>query len=224
LLKRRGVLLERIVSFGQRTPPGTWLKEKKGEWVVLLSGSATLSFWKKKPVNLKPGDHMFIPANTPHRVERTHVKNPTIWLALHLLWLLLVVPIAQAADWDGVTPHQPVAPGEAVYRQGMVVDLNNNAVESGLPFTISVIYRGIRDGEMLFEWEKVEGLERVPVHAGVRIYPTRQAIFNSRELSAKLLLTLQDDDRVTVKKLGADTGFLAECEKQYGRQSFIEGE
>lgn len=44
ILRRKGLKIERITSFGQATPEGEWLKEKKNEWVVLLKGRAVLRF------------------------------------------------------------------------------------------------------------------------------------------------------------------------------------
>ncbi|MFH1093714.1 MAG: cupin domain-containing protein [Candidatus Omnitrophota bacterium] len=84
LLKTRNFRLERIVSQGQSTPKGTWLCQKQDEWVVLLSGAATLSFdADKSTLNMKPGDYVQIPANCKHRVEWTDINNKTVWLALH---------------------------------------------------------------------------------------------------------------------------------------------
>ena len=84
LLRKPGMAIERIISFGQRTPPGVWLSQAQDEWVMLLSGSATLTFWKDNKRLLKPGDYLYIPAGLRHRVERTHPKKPSVWLALHV--------------------------------------------------------------------------------------------------------------------------------------------
>ena len=83
LLRTPYLTLERIVSFGQRTPPGRWLRQARDEWVILLSGSATLVFWGRQMRAMKPGDYVFIPAGLRHRLERTHPKKPSVWLALH---------------------------------------------------------------------------------------------------------------------------------------------
>jgi cupin 2 domain-containing protein len=85
LLKTRNLKIERIVSKGQATPENTWLKENSSEWVILLKGKARLLFKNtKKAFVLKPGDYVYIPANTRHRVEWTHPKQKTIWLAIHV--------------------------------------------------------------------------------------------------------------------------------------------
>jgi len=75
--------IERIVSCGQKTPENTWLSEKYDEWVLVLKGAGKLSFKiKSRTVSLKEGDYVFIPANTPHRVEWTPPRRKTIWLAV----------------------------------------------------------------------------------------------------------------------------------------------
>ena len=82
--------LERIVSTGQSTPPGQWYDQTQDEWVILLSGSAGLSFetdetekTEKTVQVLHPGDYIHIPAHQRHRVEWTDSSQPTVWLALH---------------------------------------------------------------------------------------------------------------------------------------------
>ncbi len=84
LLRKAPARLERIISFGQQTPRGKWLRQANDEWVMLCSGSATLTLWKQKRILLKPGDYVFIPAGLRHRVERTHCHKPSVWLALHV--------------------------------------------------------------------------------------------------------------------------------------------
>ncbi|SFK34127.1 cupin domain-containing protein [Methylocapsa palsarum] len=80
----RDVRIERIVSRGQASPPGFWYDQDSAEWVVLLTGSAGLSFENEDNVRvLSPGDHVFIPARQKHRVEWTSESGPTIWLAVH---------------------------------------------------------------------------------------------------------------------------------------------
>jgi cupin 2 domain-containing protein len=77
------VLVERIVSTGQVTPPGEWLEQDRDEWVVLLQGDAELSFVDGSRTSLVRGDHVLIPAGVPHRVERTSAEPACIWLAVH---------------------------------------------------------------------------------------------------------------------------------------------
>jgi cupin 2 domain-containing protein len=83
LLKTNNFRLERIVSRGQATPPGTWYDQDTDEWVVLLKGSACLRFEHEPDRVLRPGDHLLIPAHRRHRVEWTDSTQPTVWLTLH---------------------------------------------------------------------------------------------------------------------------------------------
>ena len=84
LLERDGVMIERIVSDGQATPPGEWFDQGWDEWVLLISGEATLRFETDNALLiLKPGDHIMIPAGCRHRVESTDTLQKTIWLAVH---------------------------------------------------------------------------------------------------------------------------------------------
>ena len=65
------VRIERIVSDGHATPQGEWYDQGWDEWVLLVSGEATLRFDDAAPLVLKPGDHIMIPAGCKHRVEQT---------------------------------------------------------------------------------------------------------------------------------------------------------
>ena len=42
LLQRPGVRVERIISTGQATPAGEWYDQAWDEWVLILSGAASL--------------------------------------------------------------------------------------------------------------------------------------------------------------------------------------
>ena len=44
LLDEPGLIVQRIVSTGQASPPGFWYEQDEDEWVVLLVGSAVLAF------------------------------------------------------------------------------------------------------------------------------------------------------------------------------------
>ena len=84
LLSGRSFRLERIVSTGQATPPDEWYDQNDDEWVVLLTGSATLRFTDpQETIDLEAGDWLLIPAHRRHRVEQTAIDRPTVWLALH---------------------------------------------------------------------------------------------------------------------------------------------
>jgi cupin 2 domain-containing protein len=83
LLSTANVRVERIVSYGHASPAGFWFDQDQDEWVVLLKGAARLRFEGEKPLAMKPGDLVNIPARTRHRVEWTTPDEPTIWLAVH---------------------------------------------------------------------------------------------------------------------------------------------
>jgi cupin 2 domain-containing protein len=78
------VKIERILSEAHSSRPGFWYDQEKNEWVILLRGSAKLSFEDaEETIILKPGDWLNIPAHRKHRVEWTDPNEKTIWLAVH---------------------------------------------------------------------------------------------------------------------------------------------
>ena len=81
LAENDAVKIERIVSDGHQSEVGSWYDQEQNEWVLLVSGSATLEFEDQIRV-LKPGDHMLIPAHRKHRVAATSSSQKTIWLAV----------------------------------------------------------------------------------------------------------------------------------------------
>ena len=83
LLSRPGARIERIVSHGHFTPVSTPFDQDHDEWVLLLRGSAGLWVDSDGERDLRPGDHMLIPARRLHRVTRTAEDEPTVWLAIH---------------------------------------------------------------------------------------------------------------------------------------------
>jgi cupin 2 domain-containing protein len=84
LVERGGVMIERIVSTGQASEPGFWYDSPRDEWVVLLSGAASLEFEGDPQLHaLQRGDHVLIEAHCRHRVAWTHETEPTVWLAVH---------------------------------------------------------------------------------------------------------------------------------------------
>jgi cupin 2 domain-containing protein len=95
LVTQPGVLIERIVSTGQASPPGFWYDSPRDEWVVLLSGAARLEFDAGEGSGpgdgggestlhaMQPGDYVLIKAHRRHRVAWTHESEPTVWLAVH---------------------------------------------------------------------------------------------------------------------------------------------
>ncbi len=79
LLRCRNLLIERIVSSDRPDP--VCYQQAQDEWVLLVQGEADLNVDGRK-FTLRAGDHLFIPAQTPHQVERTQAG--TVWLAVHL--------------------------------------------------------------------------------------------------------------------------------------------
>ena len=76
--------LERIIAFGHATPAGQWYDQEVEEWVVLLSGGASLLFeGESEVVEMRPGDYIQIPAHRRHRIEWTAAGEKTVWLAVH---------------------------------------------------------------------------------------------------------------------------------------------
>ena len=83
LLSRPDFRIERIVSFGQASPPGFWYDQAEGEWVMLLAGAARLRFADEpEPRLLVPGDWLDIAPHRRHRVDWTDPATPTVWLAV----------------------------------------------------------------------------------------------------------------------------------------------
>ena len=79
LVACRNLVVEQILS-GEGSEPSEYLQEQD-EWVVVLAGGAALSVGGE-PVELGPGDWVFLPAGVPHTVLRTDAG--TSWLAVHL--------------------------------------------------------------------------------------------------------------------------------------------
>jgi cupin 2 domain-containing protein len=81
LLDAADVRIERIVSHGHASPEGFWYDQDRHEWVVVLTGAATLRF-EDETVEMRAGDFLNIPAHRKHRVEWTAPDEPTVWLAV----------------------------------------------------------------------------------------------------------------------------------------------
>jgi len=81
LAQGNNVLIERIISYGHKTPDDYWYDQEKDEWVILLQGEAVILFDDGTKTNLKSGDYLLIPKHKKHRVEKT--SSPCIWLAVH---------------------------------------------------------------------------------------------------------------------------------------------
>ena len=83
IVSNDNILIEKIISTGQVTPPGEWYDQDKDEWIILLQGEAVLSYADGSQIELIAGDYLFIPAHQKHRVEDTSSTPPCIWLAVH---------------------------------------------------------------------------------------------------------------------------------------------
>ncbi len=83
LIESEKIKIERIISKGHTSPRKGWYDQRKDEWVIVLQGSATIEFTAEKPINLKMGGYVNIPAGTKHRVSWTDPEIETVWLAVH---------------------------------------------------------------------------------------------------------------------------------------------
>lgn len=81
LLRCRNVRIERIAS--SPAPDPVWYDQPQDEWVVLLAGRARLEL-AGEVLEMGPGDHLFIPARTRHRVLATSDAPRCLWLGVHI--------------------------------------------------------------------------------------------------------------------------------------------
>ena len=77
------VRVGRIVSRGHCSPEGFWYDQEDDEFALLVRGSATLVWADGRRKDMKPGDHIWIPAHSTHRVEQTDPDQETIWLTVY---------------------------------------------------------------------------------------------------------------------------------------------
>lgn len=80
-MERRKVRIERICS--SPVPEPTEYDQSGDEWVLLLTGAATLNL-AGELVELNAGDYLFIPAHTRHQVIATSANPRCTWLVVHL--------------------------------------------------------------------------------------------------------------------------------------------
>ena len=85
LLSNKQIKIERIISKGHSSSVNNWYDQIQDEWIILLEGQAKLQFENNTALlNLNPGDYLFIPAHSKHRVHWTDPTITTIWLAIHI--------------------------------------------------------------------------------------------------------------------------------------------
>ncbi|WP_309939948.1 cupin domain-containing protein [Aureibacter tunicatorum] len=82
LEESNSIKIERIVSFGQKSPSDFWYDQEESEWVIVLEGYAELEFEGGEIHKLGKGDYINIPARQKHRVIHTSPEEKTIWLAV----------------------------------------------------------------------------------------------------------------------------------------------
>lgn len=84
LIDTESCTIERIVSRGHTTEEGKWYDQEKNEWVLIIKGAARLRFADRETAfEMRPGDHINIPAHCKHRVEWTDPDVETVWVAVH---------------------------------------------------------------------------------------------------------------------------------------------
>jgi len=83
LIDNTNIKIERIVSRGHHSSGSGWYEQDKNEWVIVLKGSAVLSFVDGSTVNLMQGDYINLAAHQKHRVDWTEPAADTVWLAIH---------------------------------------------------------------------------------------------------------------------------------------------
>lgn len=83
LAETPGFRVERIISWGDVTPEGSWYDQDHDEWVIVLQGEGVVEDVRGTRTVLAAGDSLFLPAHHRHRVVKTSGTPPCIWLAVH---------------------------------------------------------------------------------------------------------------------------------------------
>ena len=79
ILQAENVRIQRIVSYGQTSD---WYDQEEDEWVLLLSGEASLEFENDHQIKMEEGDFVFLSAHQRHKVTQTSTDPPCVWLAV----------------------------------------------------------------------------------------------------------------------------------------------
>ena len=83
ILSTNNFKVERIVSEGHTSPENFWYDQESNEFVLLLFGSAKISYDNGKIFELHSGDYLIIDAHQKHRVDFTDPDQKTFWLTIH---------------------------------------------------------------------------------------------------------------------------------------------
>lgn len=81
LLHRDGMTLEKITSFGDKSPDGFWYEDCRAEWVMVVKGVGEIDFEDGEHVRLCSGEYYLIESMRRHRVSYT--SNDCVWIALY---------------------------------------------------------------------------------------------------------------------------------------------
>lgn len=79
LAEGKNIRIEKITSDGHASAQDFWYDQSEDEWVCILSGDAKILF-EDSEIELKKGEHIFIPRHKKHRVKYT--SKSCIWLAV----------------------------------------------------------------------------------------------------------------------------------------------
>jgi cupin 2 domain-containing protein len=83
LLGEGGLRVDRITSNGYSSPVGEWFDQDCQEWVTVLEGEGVLGFEDGTSVTMKKGEHLVLAAHRRHRIVRTSLHPPCVWLAVY---------------------------------------------------------------------------------------------------------------------------------------------
>jgi cupin 2 domain-containing protein len=82
ILSTKDMRIERIISYGHRSPESGWYDQEENEWVSVLAGYGVIEFEDGRVITLQPGDNLNIQAHQKHKVKETACSEVTIWLAV----------------------------------------------------------------------------------------------------------------------------------------------
>jgi len=83
IINNENIKIERIVSYGQKSPENFWYDQEEDEFVLLIDGDATIEYDDGSLFKLSKGDSIYIDAHQKHKV--THTSNPAVWLAVFIV-------------------------------------------------------------------------------------------------------------------------------------------